>query len=417
MSRPRSRRADIILYYGMQIGVLAVPFLLVPFFGRVLGAEGLGLLSQGQSLAAMVTAVVEYGFQISGTRQVAAHHDDPQALAGVASRILSAKLLLALLAVAAIPVAYVGMPVFHTHPSILVPAVMLGIAQGMSFYWLFGGMQRYFLAGSLDLGAKAVAAAAVFAVVRGPGDAWLALTIFAAAQVGAVMLGTTFYLHLLPKASLGLSKAKSALHEGRHIFSVHIVGTFYSGANPLLLGLVAPAQAVGVFSGGEKLVRAALMPLGPFRQVFYPIVAGRIAAAPIEGEALLRRLFAFTVPIAIFGSILLIFFAAPIVRLALGAGLSDSDAVVKVMALLLPLSLGLDLISNFWMLSIHQDRLVTRVTFITCAIHVVLFLMMSSTLPPAVGAGLALVLTQTISLAIYLFTAWRHHPRRGGGHA
>ena len=56
---------------------LVVPFLTVPYLARVLRPEGFGLLLFAQSFGLWLVLVIEFGFDLSGTRIVSRIREDP----------------------------------------------------------------------------------------------------------------------------------------------------------------------------------------------------------------------------------------------------------------------------------------------------------------------------------------------------
>src|ERR1700682_1580509 len=81
--------------YGVQIASYIVPLITIPYLARVLGATGWGLVAFAQAFGSWVALIGEYGFSLSGTREVARHRDNPERLTNIVAGILGAKTLLA----------------------------------------------------------------------------------------------------------------------------------------------------------------------------------------------------------------------------------------------------------------------------------------------------------------------------------
>src|SRR5689334_12683234 len=112
----------------MQLGILGVPILLIPFYGHVLGAEGLGLISQGQAFTAIIAIIVDYGFYVTAVRDVAGNRDDPQALGRILADVLAAKcFLVSIVVVISIPVILL-VPHFRSEPLLYFASLAAGIA-------------------------------------------------------------------------------------------------------------------------------------------------------------------------------------------------------------------------------------------------------------------------------------------------
>ena len=55
-----------------------IPLITIPYLARVLGPEGWGLVAIFQSLAACLALLMEFGFELSATRQVASASPKPR---------------------------------------------------------------------------------------------------------------------------------------------------------------------------------------------------------------------------------------------------------------------------------------------------------------------------------------------------
>src|SRR4051812_26576703 len=88
-----------------QIVSLFTPLLTIPYLARVLGPENWGPVIAAQGLGIWLTLVLEYGFELTGTRAIAGARTKPHTLPDVVHQVQSAK---ALLAVAAAPVAVIA---------------------------------------------------------------------------------------------------------------------------------------------------------------------------------------------------------------------------------------------------------------------------------------------------------------------
>src|SRR5512134_3862244 len=91
--------------YGVQAAEMLLPLIAVPYLARVLRPEGWGLVVFAQSFAGWLSLLLEYGFNLSATREIARHRDRPAELTRIISGVTGAVVLLALLSAAAALVA------------------------------------------------------------------------------------------------------------------------------------------------------------------------------------------------------------------------------------------------------------------------------------------------------------------------
>ena len=82
----------------LQAANYILPLVILPFLVRVLGAEKFGLVMFAQSLCVFLVVFVDYGFNISGTREIAIHKEDKAKISEIFSAIMIIKMGLILTA-------------------------------------------------------------------------------------------------------------------------------------------------------------------------------------------------------------------------------------------------------------------------------------------------------------------------------
>src|SRR4051812_5597226 len=91
-----SLKRNIGLLYTLQMANLALPLVNVPFLARALGPAGYGELAFAVALSGYFGAVVDFGFNVTGTRAAAALRADPQQLGALLGGVTAIKLALLL---------------------------------------------------------------------------------------------------------------------------------------------------------------------------------------------------------------------------------------------------------------------------------------------------------------------------------
>ena len=60
---------NVIALYGVQACTYALPLLTFPYLAHVLGPSGWGVVVFAQAIGVVIASVVEYGFDISASRE------------------------------------------------------------------------------------------------------------------------------------------------------------------------------------------------------------------------------------------------------------------------------------------------------------------------------------------------------------
>lgn len=383
----RGRTAqNLLALYGVQFANYLLPLVMLPYLARVLGPDGFGMLAIGQSLAQYLSLVVEYGYSLSGTREVAQHRNDPNRLARILSGVLGARLFLSLIVVLIAFSLGMWVPVLREHPLLLWSGVFWAIALGFSPIWYFQGRERLRLVAILEVLAKALGVIFIFLVVREPADAYKVLLVqgWFAALASAIAWRWAWQEvgFLWPDFSM----ITTSVHAGWRIFFATAFISFYTSANSFILGLFVPPQQVGFFAGADKLIRAFLSLLQPLIRVYLPKFSHLVEHDPLAARSLFKRNTLLLLFLGVGGTIAVWVSAPFAVKLFLGHAYEPSVQIMYVLGLIiLPVSLA-SVWGTQWMIANKLDRELTKVYIAAGLINLILALVL---IPRMGSMGLA----------------------------
>ncbi len=380
----RSREArNTLALYGVGFTAYLFPLVTAPYLARVLQPAGWGSVALAQSLGLSLAVVVEYGFALSATRDLA--RATPAGRSEVFTSVLGAKVVLAGFALVLVTAVRGWLPAVAADSRLFWAAVGWGVAQGFHPLWYYQGREQVRALLVLEIVASALAIAGVLALCRTPDDGWKAVALQAASAAFVAFAGHVLALSDVALGVPSLRAVRARLASGAAIFASRVAVTGYSVANPLVLGLLAPIAAVGYFAAGDKLVRLLfVLAIQPLHQALYPR-ASRLGAT--ESPFIARATLGLAAAGAAAGAA--VFVTAPfLVRLAFGGAYGEAILPLRILALLLPvLSVSASLVMHR-LLPGGRDRLVLAITVAAGILNVALALVLA----PAYGAvGMAVV--------------------------
>jgi PST family polysaccharide transporter len=269
-TRRRGFIHNVLALYGVQACTYALPLLTFPYLARVLGPSGWGVVVFAQAIGDVTACAVEYGFDISASRETSRHRDDPERLSALISGVLGAKVLLALVCIAG--ALFSRRYTHHIAPSLALfwASTIWGVCQGINMLWFFQGLERMRLASVLEISGKVLATLSIFVLVHKPDDGW---KVMAAQCVGCVVAhGVTV---VLAYREVGFrwptpSSVWNALRLGGSMFLFRAVQSLSGSVNRLVLGAVAPVAILGEYAGAERITRVFQQGMWPVNQALYP---------------------------------------------------------------------------------------------------------------------------------------------------
>ncbi len=347
---------NLLALYGVQAVNYLFPLLTLPYLARVLGPERWGLLAVVTSLAQYFSLVVEYGFALSATREVAQHRGDRRRLARILAGVLGARVLLALFVLGVAWGIFRLVPNLSQDPLLFWSGVFWGLTLGFSPLWFFQGLERLRLVALLEMGVRALGFASIFLLVRSPSHAWLVALAQGVAGVLAAGVALGLAWREVGFALPRLSQVLQALRSGFSLFFFRAAVSLYTVGNAFILGLLLPPQLVAYYAGAERLTKALLAMVDPMNRTFFPRLSYLVQHDPHRaGRLATRVLLAMGLVGALLG--VGVYLTAPwVVWLLLGPGFEGAVPAMRVLSPLLPLIALSNALGIQWMLALRLDK-------------------------------------------------------------
>ncbi|RPI09461.1 MAG: hypothetical protein EHM65_09130, partial [Acidobacteriales bacterium] len=310
------------------------PLILIAYLARTLGPQAWGQYVFADACARVVQVLVEYGFHLSGTREVAGHMYRRQERARIVSGVIGAQLALAAGAVAALAILGTWSTPFRNSAPLLPGGALWAVSAAMSPIWYFQGMQRLGRMVAIDLATKLAGLGGILCLVRGPADIWKVLTVQGGFALLSLVLGYWLVFRDVPLVMPRVKLIQQSLRSGRALFLSKAGVLLYTVANPVIASFLVGSREVGYFAVADRICRAAVNSLHPMNQTFYPRIVqlnaiSRSLAARFACQAGAAMLAYNSVTSAI-----LFFGAAPLVRIIVGPQYAASVGLLRILALI-----------------------------------------------------------------------------------
>jgi polysaccharide transporter, PST family len=346
--------SDVGAIYGLQAFTYALPIITLAYLAHVLGPGGLGLVAFGQSVGGYVTVLVEYGFHLTLTREVARNRSNAPKLSQLLAAVWVAK---AILSLAAIPLLF-GFTLFGKGYDIGLASIVFlwSISQAFNLQWYLHGTEQLRLSYVFDAAGRLLALIGIFLTVKNPSQVKL---VFVWQAVGGTMaLATSIPVaykanrFVLPR----FSAVRDVLKLGWPMFVQNGCAVLYPSGNIIILGIVTSSAVIGLYSGPDRIIRGAVSLLVPVLVSAYPRISRVAQSSPSRGASLAAVTVWTNITIGAALTLVLAIFAPLIVRLALGPGFVAAVSIMRILALI-PLLRSVTMAISFaWMMPFGYER-------------------------------------------------------------
>ncbi|MEJ9151433.1 flippase [Bacillus smithii] len=323
-----------------------LPLITIPYMLQTLGINNYGLVALSQSLNMILTVLVDYGFNLTATKQIAVARRDIKKLQMIYSSVLLVKVLLSAVAFTCVMFLVMFIQPFKSHPTLFLLSFGITLGGAILPTWLFQGLEEMKYVTLLNIISRVITTLGIFVLIHSSKDLLLVPTLFSISQILAgilslILVRSKFNIKIeIPSKQY----IKKQLREGLEVFVSNIAITSFTSGNTLMLGILSNEVNVGYYSSGEKLASMASGIVIPFSQTLFPHVSSLVNESKDRAKEFLNRalyvIVSITFPITLF----ILIFADFIVSLMYGENIKQISVVLRILAFL-PTLVGL---SNFF---------------------------------------------------------------------
>lgn len=388
---------DTIWLIGLQgINYLA-PLLVWPYLMMVLGAEQFGVFSFGIAFAQYLMILVDFGFNLTATKQIALAKGNAAETNRLFSATLVAKIILLLLSgIIALVVSL--LPMYAAYRTIVWITWLMVVGNTFSLLWLFQGAGKIRLATIINSVLKLLILPFTFVCVKTSADiyiaAWIQVAVFISTAITMIVL--TRVLKLAKLTTIRWIDIKEQFLNSWSIFLSNAATSTYTALFVVILAYFVSADEVGRYAAVEKIMRCACYLIWiPISQAYFPRVSRLSAENREEGKRLVRILTIVVIIVLGAAGLFLAFGVEPLTAW-LGKDYIGIGNIAVVMAAV-PMMIGLGGVQGQMRLIAmgeEKEKIAFRNIYIIAGALSLICVLPLSYFWGAIGAAAALVITE-----------------------
>lgn len=405
-------KKNLIALTLLQIGNYLVPLAIFPYLTRVLGVDGFGRIGFATAFTMYFVLLVEWGFNLSSTRDVSVRRADKDARSRVFWETFAARCLLFVVSLIALFVLINLVARLYEQSSLLWLGLLQILATTFSTAFYYQGIEQMSRMAQINLAIRFLSIPLIFVIVTEPDDAVLAFAI----QTGCILLASVVNLWLLLTSDqlcwikpsvIGVYKKLGA---GFPLFLSAAGGSLFNNSNAVILGFVASDAAVGYFVAGFTLVKAVVGLSGPFAQAVFPRASHIISSEPSNAPAFIRKMIIHQLWLGVFLTIAIWMFLPWGVTWFYGDEFQESIAVIAWLSLLPILTCVASSIGMQTLVPLGHNRWFAGM-FLVSGIANLLMLLPMGYAWGAVGGSVAILITELVMMSGMVLGLKKLEPR------
>lgn len=303
---------NIIYLYGLSIAKIIFPLLTLPYLTRVLSIDCYGVVAYVKAVMQYMQITVDFGFMLSGTKDIVCSRDNKEKLEQEIGDILVARIILALIGLMVLLLMIVVLPILCSSAAYTLLSYATVFLSVFLFDYYFRGIEKMQVLTIRFVLMRGIATLLTIAFVKSDADILL-IPLF---DLLGSFLAVGLVIFELKKVDIrikftGIKKAVRKLEESFIYFASDMATTAFGALNTLLIGAFLPVMEVSYWSVSMQLIGAV--------QTMYTPITGGIYPNMIKTKSFsfIKRLLYFFMPIIFIGSIFS-YFIAPYILLIVG---------------------------------------------------------------------------------------------------
>lgn len=259
----------------LQAFTLISPLITYPYLIRTIGLELNGVVVFGQSISTYMALIINFGFNISGVRQIAINKADKNRLNEIISVIYTNKFIIWLMLLMGWLVLISHISFFQEHYWVYFWSFFITINELLFPVWLFQGLEKMKYTTLINISVRLLFIVLVFFVVKKQTDYYRVSFLYALGAFVAGLISTWMvfsYLRYRYRKPTFLSMKRAVL-EGFPLFISSISIQIYANINKLLVGGFLGMSEVSIYDFSEKIIAVARIPMGIIQQTIFPKIS------------------------------------------------------------------------------------------------------------------------------------------------
>lgn len=354
--------------YALQIFNTLIPLLTLPYITRILGPTEYGTFSISLNLVGYFQVIIEYGFGMSATREIALldSNDDEDAKHHAINTLFTSVLMSRVILT-------IGCLLFAMAYGLL--QFDRGI-QRLSFYvltvglvsyclqvnWYFQGIQQMKYISITSVVGRTISTILIFLLIKQQDDLLTYCVLYSIAPLITSLSGILIMLckYKIRTIKVTINQITEQLYHGWYVFTTTFSAKVFGSIGVTILGIVATEYDVGLFAAINKIPSALILIWAPISQILYPISSQRFNENTQIGASFIKKIRRIVLPLFALISLLLSFFSRLMIGIVFGEEYSSHSWWVIPLLCWFMLSVANNLTGTQTLLASGHDKEYSR---------------------------------------------------------
>lgn len=282
----------------LQTFNMIIPLLTIPYITRILGSAEYGNFSIALNWILYFQVIVEYGFELNGSRRVAVD-SSKENIQKILNGIVSSRILLTSISLVLLIVIWFLSDLSVSNLKNMLLLFLMVIGSGISLTWVFQGLQEMKFITIANVIARVISLLLIFLFVKSPEHIhrycfFYSITFLLSGLIGIIVCYNKYRLtfHFVK-----LTQVYTELKDGWYLFLSAAMVCIFSNVGVTMLGYFTDDSSVGAYSAIHKLSYVMNVLFLAISKALYPYISASFAISSRVGLLKIRKTM---IPVVVF---------------------------------------------------------------------------------------------------------------------
>lgn len=352
----------------LQIFNLLLPLITYPYLIRVLGKETYGLVIYSQSIVAYFIIVVNFGFNISATKDIAVNKGNIKKISEIVSSVFVIKSMLFLMCGILFFILIYFLPLFSEHKLLYIFAFGACLGEVLFPVWFYQGIEKMKYITFVNLSTKLFFTIFIFILIKSSDDyLWMPILMTLGSIIGGVL--SFYFIIKVEKVQFFIpvySKLLEYLRRTVPFFLSRLSAVLSSETNTVLIGTFIGYKEVAYYDLAKKIINILMIPNSIINTTVYPKIAQEL------NKVFVKNVFYLRIAISLIIYALLFVFSEYILLFLGGEKMLQAKSVLYLMGLLLPITAVSYYLGGTVLVAFNKEKFFNRSVFFSTLSYLIL---------------------------------------------
>ena len=379
-----------------------VPLLIFPYLARTLGTVNFGKLSFATTVILYCNILIDYGFTLSATKQIAEVQQDNIKINNIFWDVFFSKLLLFILTIILIVIATFLFTKLEEVSLILLALIPQLLASAIFPLWYFQGIEKINVIVLSQVIAKFSILPLTFFIVTSSGDVVKAAAI---QSLGLLFAAILSWIYIYRKSAirlpvnLKLINIANQIKDSTSFFIGGFAISLYTISTPLLLGFLSTSHEVGIYSAADKLRSAIAAIFIIAGGAIFPRITALFTSDPNKAFYLLKQIMIIQFLLLTSISISYLLLGENIINIVLGTSYHEAAKLNPLLIIAMFCSVISVILCNYILVPLGHKKIYYRVPIFIGIVHLIYSWVLVKHFA-AMGASISIAISEFLTLLI-----------------